>query len=97
MLELIKSFVRLQGVRVDARTGFDVLADHIVKFRLAAGLYDLAPHFSAALQNGCYNRLPVRAATVDLFSAFVSVHISSLAADDSSASISPDSFSPFLP
>src|ERR1039457_3958725 len=82
MLKLIQSVVRLKRIAVDARSGFHVLADQLLKFRLAAGIANASTDRSAALQYRRYDGLTFRAASVDLFFPFVGVHEACFAADE---------------
>src|ERR1017187_402456 len=74
MLKFIESVVRLQRIAIDARSGFCVLADQLLKFRLAAGAADLRADRSAALQYRRYDGLAFRPASVNLLFAFIGVH-----------------------
>ena len=78
-----KTLVRLQGVAVQLRSDFNVLADQIVKFWLATRCYYLRANLSAALQNRRNNRLALSTSTSDLACPFVGVHVAGLAADES--------------
>jgi hypothetical protein len=74
------TFVRLQSIAVEVRSGFHVLTYQGLQGFLAAVLYHRGANLTAALQYGSYDCLPLRPANVDLFGPLVSVHIAGLAA-----------------
>src|ERR1035437_6962451 len=82
MLELIQPFVGFQGIGVDGRSGFHVLADLRLKRLLLPVRNNRSANFTAAFQDSHDGGLVSWAGAADFGAALRCLHIAGLAADE---------------
>jgi len=82
MLELVQALIRLQGVGIQCRSSFDVLADFRLKRFLLAVLDNLGADLSAAFEDAHDGGFVLAASASDLDGPLPRVHVPRLATDE---------------
>src|ERR1039457_2916972 len=82
LIIVFKTFVRLQFIGEDCGSGFDMLSDLPLQFRLAAVINDHRPHIAVALNHSKHHGLVLPACAGNDAFAFRLVHIPGLATDE---------------
>src|SRR5437660_11828229 len=86
--------VRLERIGVNIRSGFDVFTNRTIKTTATAILYHMDSHFAVTFEQSHDSDFAITTRAFDLLLAFVLVHESRFAADESSSTSTwPDSFS----
>ena len=80
---LVKAIIRLQRIGVEFRTRRNVLANRTVKVMLPARAYNRGTNLAClTVEQTKHNRTAHRSTPVDLFGAFISVHVAGFPADE---------------